>query len=54
MVGDAASRLSLRFTPGLVAIASAMTGRDFVAEARTLEARGLAGLDVARIVARVR
>jgi opine dehydrogenase len=39
---------------GLVAIASAMTGRDFVAEGRTLEALGLAGLDTARIVARVR
>jgi opine dehydrogenase len=39
---------------GLVAIASAMTGRDFVGEGRTLEALGLAGLDAAQIVARVR
>ena len=39
---------------GLVAIASAMTGRDLVGEGRTLEALGLAGLDVAQIVARVR
>ena len=39
---------------GLVSVASAMTGRDFVAEGRTLAALGLAGLDVARIVARVR
>ena len=39
---------------GLVAIASAMTGRDFVAEGRTLEALGLAGLDAAQILARVR
>jgi opine dehydrogenase len=38
---------------GLVAIASALIGRDFVAEGRTLEALGLAGLGVGEILAHV-
>jgi opine dehydrogenase len=38
---------------GLVALASAMTGRDFVAEGRTLDALGLAGLGVPQILARL-
>lgn len=38
---------------GLVAVASALTGRDFAAEGRTLEALGLAGLGAAQIRARL-
>jgi opine dehydrogenase len=38
---------------GLVAIASALTGRDFTAAGRTLDALGLAGLGVEQIIARL-
>jgi opine dehydrogenase len=52
-LGDAAG-VATPVIDGLVAIASALTGRDFAAEGRTRSALGLAGLDAAQIGARVR
>jgi opine dehydrogenase len=50
----AAAGVATPVISGLVAIASALTGRDFMAEGRTLEQLGLAGLGVEQILARVR